>query len=214
MHIKYKIVIVEQNNEEAFRKATLINAGMKHLLEEMKLTDKDSYFAMHDIDTVPIGFTNYYPPEIGVINKLYGYVNVLCGAFTFNGTDYQKMNGFSNLFEGWGGEDADAHRRAIRAGLIVNHAFNCTRDKSKELGTQSWYQEFDDPMTPQAIRSRLTSANFRKNRYLSTIDRDFSLDGYNQLALADIKRIENEYTTKHLECLWLSVDTANIPFLI
>jgi len=35
---------------------------------------------------------------------------------------YEKMNGYSNAYWGWGGEDEDAYRRAVFAGITPFNA--------------------------------------------------------------------------------------------
>ena len=39
------------------------------------------------------------------------------GITVFSGSDYEKVNGWSNLFENWGGEDDDMSNRF----LIISH---------------------------------------------------------------------------------------------
>ena len=41
------------------------------------------------------------------------YATIFGGVGAFVKDDFQKLNGFSNLFFGWGGEDDDLYKRLL-----------------------------------------------------------------------------------------------------
>ena len=45
------------------------------------------------------------------------YKDIFGGVSAMSGQDFVKVNGFSNRFWGWGGEDDDIRRRINKAGL-------------------------------------------------------------------------------------------------
>ena len=45
------------------------------------------------------------------------YKDIFGGVSAMSGKDFVKVNGFSNRFWGWGGEDDDIRRRINKAGL-------------------------------------------------------------------------------------------------
>ena len=53
------------------------------------------------------------------------YDTVFGGAIGFTRTQFQLINGFSNVYWGWGGEDDDIYRR------LKHFGFNRTRPEGK-----------------------------------------------------------------------------------
>ena len=49
------------------------------------------------------------------------YEDFFGGVVAFNRVDFERVNGFSNDYWGWGYEDADLRLRCVRAGLSVDH---------------------------------------------------------------------------------------------
>ena len=45
------------------------------------------------------------------------YPEMTGGVMSMTGPQFLQINGFSNMFEGWGGEDDDLYRRIVGAGL-------------------------------------------------------------------------------------------------
>ena len=46
------------------------------------------------------------------------------GVSVLSATDFQKINGFSNVFWGWGGEDDDLHHRILFHNLTLTRPFD------------------------------------------------------------------------------------------
>jgi len=183
LNIPHKIVIVNQSDNDKFRSALLINIGVKYIMSQEK--GDNYYFCKNDIDTIPIKPNNYYRPENGVINNLYGYYDCLAGTYIFNPNDFVKMNGLSNSFEGWGGEDTDAWARAIRAGLIVDTRCFSGRNSQNYIELKG---------APDDNKPRLNSPEFKRNLWLSMFDQyDQQQDGLEQLDISSVQVEEKEY---------------------
>ena len=100
--------IIEQTQEGPFNKGALFNVGY-HISK-----GTSDYMVLHDVDHIPENEKNNYayreePTHLCVRTSQFNYQNVhqasLGGAFMITMTDYKKINGYSNLFLGWGGED-------------------------------------------------------------------------------------------------------------
>jgi len=131
----------------------------------------------HDVDTIPLKGTNYYKPEDGEINHLYGYTNTLGGVFTINYDDYININGFSNKYYNWGFEDNDFYRRAVNNNIIINNNFLYERyDKNcfKELN--------EDKEAPVKKMSLITT---KQNKKIFEKNILYEIDGINEISNID-----------------------------
>jgi hypothetical protein len=119
-HLRYSIHIVEQLGSDPFNRGRLKNVGFQLAREG---TD---YVCFHDVDYLPIWADYSYvrrPTRLiwhGLaLQEDYGE---FFGAVTmFNCTDFERVNGFSNDYWGWGFEDTDLRMRCARAGLTIDH---------------------------------------------------------------------------------------------
>ncbi|CAB3984147.1 beta-1,4-N-acetylgalactosaminyltransferase bre-4 [Paramuricea clavata] len=112
----YRIFVVEQAGNYSFNRAQLINIGF---LEALKISDYQC-FVFHDVDHILENDQNDYgcpesPKLLGVsvdrFNRRFPYQKYFGGVGAFSKDQFEKMNGYSNLFWGWGGEDDDAYNR-------------------------------------------------------------------------------------------------------
>lgn len=108
-----EIVIVEQEEGKPFNRGKLLNVGA--------LNCKYEHIILHDVDMLPIAPVSYQP--LSGINHLAGrasqfayrmpYAQYFGGVTMFEKTLFNKVNGFSNNFWGWGAEDDDLYRRCL-----------------------------------------------------------------------------------------------------
>jgi len=125
-NINHKIVIVEQADEKPFNRAKLLNVGYEFLKKEC------DYFCFHDIDLLPIENANYdyveTPTHLARLLEHLGwrvhYEELFGGVTMFNKEDFEKVNGFSNEYWGWGGEDDDLRLRCVKEGLEIHKRMN------------------------------------------------------------------------------------------
>ncbi|XP_060558737.1 beta-1,4-galactosyltransferase 4-like, partial [Ruditapes philippinarum] len=117
----YGIYVVEMALPVQFNRGILANVGF---LTAGSIVNYTCYI-IHDVDLVPINDNNLYrcseygPKHMVTQNSAFengklpysGYVG---GVIAFTTLQYAKINGFSNLYFGWGGEDDDMFKR-IRA---------------------------------------------------------------------------------------------------
>ena len=112
--IDYIIVFIHQTNDNLFNRAALFNIGYKYLI---KYNIPFDYMCFHDIDLLPqtpeCDYTYDETPKqlvsikdgIKIDKDYFGGVTILTRK------NFEKINGFSNQFEGWGGEDNDLKNR-------------------------------------------------------------------------------------------------------
>ncbi|XP_017069098.1 beta-1,4-N-acetylgalactosaminyltransferase bre-4 isoform X2 [Drosophila eugracilis] len=123
--IAYRIFIIEQTNGKPFNRAAMMNIGY---LEALKLYQWDC-FIFHDVDLLPLDDRNLYncprqPRHMSVaidtLNFRLPYRSIFGGVSAMTREHFQAVNGFSNSFFGWGGEDDDMSNRLKHANLFIS----------------------------------------------------------------------------------------------
>ncbi|KAK7480881.1 hypothetical protein BaRGS_00027882 [Batillaria attramentaria] len=120
----FTIFVIELALPTTFNRALLLNVGV---LESLK---RDNYtcFIFHDVDLIPLDDHNLYrcgssPRHLAVgINKFryrLPYGTYFGGASALSRDQVFRINGNSNLYFGWGGEDDDSFYRTRRANMTV-----------------------------------------------------------------------------------------------
>lgn len=121
----YAIYIVEMAMPTTFNRGLLANIGV---LEAMNSGIAVSCYVIHDVDLLPADERNLYvcsdgPRHMSTSNSNYNfrlpYHGYVGGVISFTPTNYRNINGFSNLYFGWGGEDDDVAVRINQAGYTI-----------------------------------------------------------------------------------------------
>lgn len=143
--IQFEIILVEQNDNKPFCRGQLFNEGAK--------VAEGDVLIFHDVDHYPTDGTNYTDFTTDVflpIKKvIYVYNNLepkpehlipsgyrhfkhsvdddfFGGVSIFTKESFFKINGFSNVYVGWGLEDADLRERVIKYGLSCSRSHSNT----------------------------------------------------------------------------------------
>ncbi|XP_043463549.1 beta-1,4-N-acetylgalactosaminyltransferase bre-4-like [Leptopilina heterotoma] len=165
--IDYQIFIVEQEGTEAFNRAMLMNVGYKEALKERSF----DCFIFHDVDLLPEDDRNLYncpeqPRHMSVaIDKFkyrLPYADLFGGVSAMTKEHFKLVNGFSNVFSGWGGEDDDMANRIKAHGLrISRYPANIARYKM--------------------LNHKKEKANPKRYEFLKTGKKRFATDGLSNL---------------------------------
>ena len=128
-YLDYGIYIVEQMDDLPFNRAELFNVGF---LEAQR--DKEySCYVFHDVDHVPSDDRNSYccasePRHLSTNVDRWDYKllydQFLGGVTQFGNSHVYAMNGMSNAYWGWGGEDDDILCRWRTIGLNFSRPAN------------------------------------------------------------------------------------------
>jgi hypothetical protein len=109
-NIDFEIIIVEQDNAKLFNRGMLLNIGFK----EAKNMGCD-YVVFHDVDMLPIDIDySYSDTPIHLATDNIPFESYFGGITLFPTELFEKINGFSNLYWGWGFEDDDLRYRCIK----------------------------------------------------------------------------------------------------
>ncbi|RWS07990.1 beta-1:4-N-acetylgalactosaminyltransferase bre-4-like protein, partial [Dinothrombium tinctorium] len=106
--LEYKIYVIEQFGNDTFNKGVLMNAGVREALKE----NNYHCFVFHDVDLIPEDDRNLYscpsvPRHMSVAIDKFNYSYLVGGVFSISKKHFILVNGYSNLYWGWGGEDDD-----------------------------------------------------------------------------------------------------------
>ncbi|XP_059607773.1 beta-1,4-N-acetylgalactosaminyltransferase bre-4 [Phlebotomus argentipes] len=131
--VNYGIFVVEQTSGSLFNRAALMNVGFK---EASKMANWDC-FIFHDVDLLPMDDRNLYvcpdqPRHMSVAVDTFGfklpYSTIFGGVSAMTTKQFRAVNGFSNSFWGWGGEDDDMSNRLKHVGFhIARYPINIAR---------------------------------------------------------------------------------------
>ena len=122
--LDYTIFIVEQIDTKAFNRGKLFNIGFS----EANRLESFCCFIFHDIDVLPSNQKQLYycsqqPRHMCYALDKFRYVliypDLAGGVIAITKSQYQLVNGYSNRFEGWGGEDDDFSKRIKAKSLVL-----------------------------------------------------------------------------------------------
>ncbi|GFR87208.1 beta-1,4-galactosyltransferase 1 [Elysia marginata] len=163
--IHFRIFVVEQYGKDIFNKGRIMNAAFR---EALKLFDFHCV-TFHDVDLVPEDDRNIYscvemPKHMSVgIDKFdyrLTYDQLVGGVLMFRTEHFQQVNGYSNMYWGWGGEDDDMYRRIWHQRLRVHRPpTNVARYKMIKHDTRELSKNRRELMKTAAIRSKTDGLN-------------------------------------------------------
>lgn len=180
----YRIAVIEQSDQGKWNKGLLFNAGYRELTKDY------DYIILHDIDFIPNPNVDYswcelptlLSTECSQFNYGYCYPTFFGGVVGMSKDHYEKVNGFSNKFQGYGGEDDMMFKSLIYKGL----------QPQVRLGNR--FECFEHPRLKDPI-------DYNNNLRLLERDRDFN-EG---LTTSNYKIIGK---SDHKECIHLRINTV------
>lgn len=166
--LDYGVYVVEQTFGVPFNRATLMNIGY---VEALKQYSYDC-FVFHDVDLIPEDDRNLYhcpvqPRHMSVAVDTMGYrllyEDLFGGISALTKTHMETVNGFSNEFWGWGGEDDDMSNR------IRYHGLNITR-YSPKIARYTMLKHYKDRPNPNRIKVLFEGKRRYKSDGLSNLN--------------------------------------------
>jgi len=123
--LDYGIYVVEQHGDEPFNRAMLFNVGAAEALKQYDY----QCFVFHDVDLMPEDDRNIYscpvqPRHMSVAIDTFMYQlpydGIFGGVSAMKLEHFRQVNGFSNKYWGWGGEDDDMGDRLVSKKLYIS----------------------------------------------------------------------------------------------
>lgn len=141
MGIDAEFIIVDQADEHPFNRAMLLNAGymLYHTTRDdgtcAVSEDGADYLVFHDVDMIPLKEGVRYDYFHGA-RQIHSPTRYSMGGISSISRDYfEKVNGWSNSYWGWGGEDRNFMHRIHYHGVPVDEENRLTREmkRSRDL---------------------------------------------------------------------------------
>ena len=137
-----EICIVEQEAGKDFNRAKLLNYGASIM--------EADYYCFHDVDQLPVKVDYSYPENPTQLLSSTIQRQYYCGGVTmFNRKQFELIDGYSNNFYGYGGEDNEMFNNLSRHGLPLINRFgvfkNMDREKKKATFVQSKWEQAQRP---------------------------------------------------------------------
>ncbi|KAM5281840.1 beta-1,4-galactosyltransferase 4 [Ctenodactylus gundi] len=182
--LEYGIYVIHQAGIKKFNRAKLLNVGYIEALKE----ENWDCFVFHDVDLVPENDFNLYtcedqPKHLVVGRNSTGYRLRYRGYFggvtALSREQFFKVNGFSNNYWGWGGEDDDLRLR------VELHRMKIYRPKP-EVGKYTMIFH---------TRDRGNEVNGERMKLLHQVSRVWRTDG---LSTCSYKLLSVEYNPLYI----------------
>ena len=120
---KYKLYVINQNDNKLFNRGKLLNKGY------CQINNEHTHCIFHDVDMLPSNelLPYYMTTKYQVIHLAspdftdmkYKFYTFMGGVVSIRKKLYEKINGYPNNFEGWGGEDDAFMNRCIINNLTI-----------------------------------------------------------------------------------------------
>lgn len=144
-NLKYKLIIIEQNNDHMFNRGLLLNIGF--LEREKDIDYRIKYYVHHNCDLFPkIEQTpplDYSFTPINEVRDIFGYSGGIGGIAIFNRLTFSKINGFPNDYFNWGAEDTTLHKRCERNSINIKRDIYNTGVKEESHARDSSYNDIN-----------------------------------------------------------------------
>ena len=116
----YEIYFSHQVDFRPFNRGAMKNIGFLAMKQKYPTDYNNITFVFHDVDTIPYkkNLLNYETTD-GIIKHFYGYEFALGGIFSIKGKDFERVNGFPNMW-GWSMEDNIIQQRILENGLKID----------------------------------------------------------------------------------------------
>nr|CAG4641938.1 EOG090X0AZ6 [Eurycercus lamellatus] len=184
--VSHEIFVVNQVDDYRFNRASLINVGFLHIVQNTKKFD---YIVMHDVDLLPVNHQLKYDypgdgnalhiasPEL---HPKYHYEKFVGGILILTVNDYQNLNGLSNKYWGWGLEDDEFYLRMKQGGVTVLRPVNIT------TGTENTFRHVHDHVKRVRDKERCfdqKAASRKRDRVTGLHDVSFTLQSITSMTI-------------------------------
>uniref|UniRef100_A0AC35UA88 Beta-1,4-N-acetylgalactosaminyltransferase n=1 Tax=Rhabditophanes sp. KR3021 TaxID=114890 RepID=A0AC35UA88_9BILA len=122
-NLDFRFIVTEQSGDDLFNKGRIMNGAFRFA----EILEVDCVI-FHDVDMFPQNFGTPYecpgqPRHVGAFVSNLGYQlwypEIVGGVLAITMAQYKKVNGYSNAYWGWGGEDDDMGKRIMANNFTI-----------------------------------------------------------------------------------------------
>jgi hypothetical protein len=187
----YQILIIHQKDSRLFNRGAMKNIGFLYIKEKYPHSYKDKIIIFHDIDVLIAKKENTdFNTTKNIVKHNFGFkptktVKALGGIVTIRADDFEKTNGFLNLWT-WGLEDNALLKRCMRKKINIDYSsFNEIRckevimfntvNKTRKTNNDYSFKNFNDNTDKnygfQTIKNlNYSFENIRENAYFVNVN--------------------------------------------
>lgn len=118
----YEIAFIHQQDSKGFNRGAVKNIGFLYVKNKYPNHYKHITLVFHDVDIMPgkKGLWDYKTTK-GTVKHFFGFTFALGGIVSITGVDFEKCNGFPNLW-GWGMEDNALQNRCNTHNIKIDRS--------------------------------------------------------------------------------------------
>jgi len=119
---EYKIYYTHQCDNRDFNRGAMKNIGFIIVKQLYPNDYKNITIVFNDVDTMPFTKNSLnYVTKTGIVKHFYGFKFALGGIVSITGEDFEKVNGYPNLWT-WGYEDNLLQKRVLESKIAIDHS--------------------------------------------------------------------------------------------
>ncbi|RWS29898.1 beta-1:4-galactosyltransferase 7-like isoform X2 [Leptotrombidium deliense] len=203
-NISHEIFVINQSDNLRFNRASLINVGF------LLVNQQFDYIAMHDVDLLPLNpQLSYAFPKNGPfhiaspeLHPKYHYKTFVGGILLISNEHFQRVNGMSNRYWGWGLEDDEFYARLTQANL------NITRPQDVTTGINDTFLHIH-----KVFRKRDTAKLYNQKEVTRRRDRETGLHNVDYELLSK-HRLQIDGSECTVICVKLKCNVKTTPWCV
>jgi hypothetical protein len=203
----YRILIVEQCDQLPFNRGAMKNIGFMAVKSLYPTTYKEISLIFNDVDIMPFKEGVFHTDTIpSVVRHNYGYTSCLSASFVIKAGDFERTNGFPNLWT-WGLEDFLIQERVLSIGCTID------RSRFKPVGDRTVLQFFDG-MTRSMSTLDVAATRHRYTKDgISTVKANFTIGIDGRVKVEQFTTLyppDTNTVVKDIRTLGINASSANV----
>lgn len=202
--IDYRIIVIEQDNAQAFNRGKLCNIGFLEAVNR-----GCDYVIFHDVDMIPIKADYSYSSRvIHLASDNLPFNSYFGGITLFPVNIFREINGFPNNYPGWGFEDDNLRLRCIRNNVKFDKILDKLDTPHEKLPLLNGINAYIDiPVSLITVRDFTINISLELNNQVMDINKN--VDVY---PILSIPGYEFLLSYNSFNCIFLQVFDNNGKF--